>query len=1010
MRPGFDASALVNFTGLCPQCKSQLSTSVWRIVDASARPDLVRRLVDGTLQIARCRCGYEAEPDTPLLIWRPDSFPALAYVPSRRGFDSSEFGQAEAAELYDELRATVADHRQFMEPPEVVSVLPEALRPVLTRDVAADVRAHQRGERPEGENGIYGVLLRDLASDHQAKILTRGLAENHLRLTEEAIASFTNAKDHAPVGSHDWLTAVTNLGIAYAGRRTGDPEANIESAIRLYESALAHCTGAERRQESAAINSNLGIAYRRRLVDSRALNIEESLRCYRRALELSDNGLDVAIVKTNLATAYLTRAFDDPDENCRKAAALCREAIPTIEEDANDELVAKVRLALGNALVNSGDEPDLDEATHSFSLAAERYARAGRPIEAALAKVSLGQASLSRGDDATAIRVMEAAVLELPTAEWPWAKAHYTLALAYRRTTRLAEAVRHLEQSLAVLTPETYPFDAREAARELGETLSELGQWRAAAEAFRTALDAADRLYQVTVVSAARDVELSASGSLHRNAAYVLARNGDASSAVQALERGRAQWLALSMGPAQTAERLRPVIDASELKELDEALAELRLVAVFDRGLQSFEADTVRFAGKGAVERRARVALADIDRLAVRHGIVDPAKNTDNVRSQLEPHEALAYLTVARWGSAALLVDRTGAHAVRCDSLNASLLSELITRGGALSYLGTLLTAAPRLAPLLDELLAKVGATLVVELAAAARALDIQRLTLIATGALGLVPLHAAPYRSSNGTRCLVDEFAIAYAPSAFVWSGARSRSVAWTARRTVAFVGVADPLPSDVSLPSAVAEAQVIAESFPKAKVLAHEEATKAATLAAISEATHVHLACHGQYVPDRPLASYLQLAGDEVLTLHELLDRGGFEGVRLVTASSCQSAMARHDRIPDEAVGFPSGFLHAGAAGVVGAMWPVEDLPAALLATHLYSLHLDGLEPAAALAAAQRWLRSTTNAEFETYLSTRPGLADTAKAWLIRARRGPTAQPFVHPVHWAAYMLVGT
>ena len=56
----------------------------------------------------------------------------------------------------------------------------------------------------------------------------------------------------------------------------------------------------------------------------------------------------------------------------------------------------------------------------------------------------------------------------------------------------------------------------------------------------------------------------------------------------------------------------------------------------------------------------------------------------------------------------------------------------------------------------------------------------------------------------------------------------------------------------------------------------------------------------------------------------------------------SACQTAMTEGKRLPDEFLGFPSGFLQAGVPGVVGSFWPVEDLSTSLLMNKFYELHL--------------------------------------------------------------------
>jgi CHAT domain-containing protein len=130
-------------------------------------------------------------------------------------------------------------------------------------------------------------------------------------------------------------------------------------------------------------------------------------------------------------------------------------------------------------------------------------------------------------------------------------------------------------------------------------------------------------------------------------------------------------------------------------------------------------------------------------------------------------------------------------------------------------------------------------------------------------------------------------------------------------------------------------------------------------------------------------------------------------------VISSACESGAADVARLPDEATGLPAALLQAGAAHVLGALWPVNDLSAALLVSRVAEACLDpGADPPAELAAAQRWLRDL---EREDALAaayrlvdgepSSPELADDL-AWLEFA--SPDA-PFAEPRHWAPFIIVG-
>ena len=200
---------------------------------------------------------------------------------------------------------------------------------------------------------------------------------------------------------------------------------------------------------------------------------------------------------------------------------------------------------------------------------------------------------------------------------------------------------------------------------------------------------------------------------------------------------------------------------------------------------------------------------------------------------------------------------------------------------------------------------------------------------------------------------------------------------------------------------------------------------ATVSAVLALAADARFVHLACHAGYDANQPLASAMQLA-DGRLSLARLMDGQDLAGVRLVVASACQSGVSGALELPDEALGLPTGWLLAGAAGVIATLWPVDDLAAALVAARFY-VELDptalSIDPARALARAQAWLAQLRTAELLNLLAAAgkaPSLAnplgglsptlarDLIEAYEAAALEGQS-RPFAHAMYWAGYVHVG-
>jgi len=196
----------------------------------------------------------------------------------------------------------------------------------------------------------------------------------------------------------------------------------------------------------------------------------------------------------------------------------------------------------------------------------------------------------------------------------------------------------------------------------------------------------------------------------------------------------------------------------------------------------------------------------------------------------------------------------------------------------------------------------------------------------------------------------------------------------------------------------------------------LRREQATRTAVLTALPQAQVVHLSCHGATDWAEPLASGVVMAGDEMLTMRDLLDMR-LPAARLATLSACETGIVGTE-LPDEVVALPTALAQAGFAGVAASLWSVADASTAMLMERFYRLwREDGLAPASALRGAQIWLRDTTNREKAEYFKRDvPALSAGKMPEKIAAEffsqataRWPADRDFAHPFWWAAFYLTG-
>jgi CHAT domain-containing protein len=151
--------------------------------------------------------------------------------------------------------------------------------------------------------------------------------------------------------------------------------------------------------------------------------------------------------------------------------------------------------------------------------------------------------------------------------------------------------------------------------------------------------------------------------------------------------------------------------------------------------------------------------------------------------------------------------------------------------------------------------------------------------------------------------------------------------------------------------VPGAEAELDALAALYPGATVLAGNDATIGAVLAALDGAEVAHVAAHGRFRADNPLFSALVLA-DGPLTVYDLerLRRAP----RTIMLAACDSGLSPV-RPGDEMTGLASALLAVGAGAVVAPLLPLPDEVSGALAHCWHQLVSSGGSPAQALAAVR-------------------------------------------------------
>jgi CHAT domain-containing protein len=298
-------------------------------------------------------------------------------------------------------------------------------------------------------------------------------------------------------------------------------------------------------------------------------------------------------------------------------------------------------------------------------------------------------------------------------------------------------------------------------------------------------------------------------------------------------------------------------------------------------------------------------------------------------------------------------------------------------------------------------------------------------LIIVPYGAAHALPLHALPWRGEP----LAATHTLSYLPSASTLQFVRSRDPGKLPDRILAVGDPKDmayrpPLGGDArslhQLPAAAVEAAYVASLFAEGKALIGDQATEEAVREQIAMYPLLLFATHGYLSEEAPLLSAILLADGEALNVYELM---GLElRADLVVLSACRTALGEITG-GDDVIGLTRGLLGAGARAAVVSLWPVNDVSTSLFMGEFYRQLQEGKTPAAALQAAQDYLRKLSPSaivaeldqlkeklEEREVVATALDVVDANRAMRdVELEGGVTPDDYSHPHYWAPFILMG-
>jgi len=611
------------------------------------------------------------------------------------------------------------------------------------------------------------------------------------------------------------------------------------------------------------------------------------------------------------------------------------------------------------------------------------------------------------------------------------------------------KAVKCYQEALKFFRPQLLPVECLTTARALGSLGFQQGDWQMALEGYRDAMAAVDYSRTQRVSSTERQEVVAKSIYIYENAIQAAINLQDIPTALEIVERVRAKRLVDLLATAdlyQNGDMPEPVRQyLQQLNDLDDQIAQKR----DELGDSSRETKP-----DGMKTRQLRAATAvreDIGQLEQQKAaILDQLSNLDEVVAklrQVQPPKIADFIPLLQDSPGAAILsfyttdDDTHIFILRhgetkpdcftCKGQGYKTLQLWLRETWVKPYVSNKTQWTAQMPATLAELAQRLELDRLI----GEKLQDLEELILIPHLFLHQIPFaalplssptppssHTSPSSPSSPTppSYLGDKFILRYAPSVQVLGFCHNRKPVTTQE-----YGIAENATND--LPCSGFEGAKVAELFGVSpeKRLVGADATRQKYRQLLENTTHLVSTHHAQSRYDNPLESGLRLS-DGKITVSQLLSPGWrFKDLDEMFLSCCETGLFLPDGAIDEPVAVSTGFLCAGARGVIASQWAIYDSSAALLSILYHNQRKAGKNRPVALQAAQQEMRKMTGAEFgkkykkaleahfkaekarimaipdyDQNLLTR--VVDTEKS--IKAYAADKGCPFQEPVHWAS------
>jgi len=198
--------------------------------------------------------------------------------------------------------------------------------------------------------------------------------------------------------------------------------------------------------------------------------------------------------------------------------------------------------------------------------------------------------------------------------------------------------------------------------------------------------------------------------------------------------------------------------------------------------------------------------------------------------------------------------------------------------------------------------------------------------------------------------------------------------------------------------------EVKNLAQLLPNTTTLIDEQFNRANLSQGVPQATILHLATHGMFVPGSPDQSIILLGDGSTINLREIEQQWKFPNLSLVVLSACETAIGGKLGNGIEVLGFGYQMQRTGARAAISSLWKVDDGGTQVLMNTFYGALQQGMTKAKALQETQKAL---ITGNYTTVGGQRSDVEVRVENRIIQS--SAARERLSHPYYWAPFILIG-